>query len=236
MQPSKTLIHGLGACALALTSLVCLAGETDSAAFTGPAISLGVSTVKSQLEINGSDDDKARVQQLKANKVPGNYSSSVNSSGRSTPLSIDFSYGVPLSAQWVTTLGASYDFGKSSMNTTLMSGSALPTLQLKSTLKQHIALYIAPGMRIGSQWLVYAKGGYHQIKADYSSTKNSKLVESTSFTHRGFGYGIGTVYAATRNIEARVEVEQVNFKAFSSEGGNVKPKMTRANLLVGYRF
>jgi len=207
---SLTLI---GACALAFTSFSSLASETDTSAFIGPSISMGLSFVDNQITADGNMPINGVNYPIKGSKLSGN----------STPLTIDLAYGIPLSDKWLVTTGYTYDFGKATLN------YSSKNLDLKTSLKQHMSFYVAPGLRIAPQWLAYTKVGYHQVTLANTDINYNRKVG-------GIGYGVGAAYAITRNLEARAEIEQVKFKKVTEDSISARPQMNRANLLVGYRF
>jgi opacity protein-like surface antigen len=229
--------HTIRMAALTCTLLATTAVQAEEASFIGPSIALGISSVKGENKYQSSSV---------ISKEMANYSKYVNKLDindnfaqvkQHSPVSIDLSYGVPLSAKLVGTVGLNHDFGNYGLgSTTIAKGKGIPDTTLSSSLKKHWSVYLSPGLRIGDRWLAYAKGSYHQAQGNYSLAKMDKTTESESYTHHGLGYGVGAAFAATRNIEARMEVEQVKFNTQSNVYGSVTPKMTRANLLVGYRF
>jgi opacity protein-like surface antigen len=216
--------------ALALVSVTSQAAETY---FTGPSIALGVSRIENQTSLQG----QGYLEDL-ANGV-GAKSDFSNLRSKGTALTAELSYGFPLGEHIVTSVGFTYDFGKqNASNRTLVSNTGT-NANMNMSMTHHNSVYIAPGVRIGKQWLAYSKIGYHQVKANYAANYTSPPLSgkiSGSNVHKGMGYGLGVAVAANENVEVRMEVEKIKYSKLSTEFLDATPKSTRASLLVGYRF
>ena len=94
------------ACGVALASAACQASE---APFIGPSIGLGISTVKSQIDVTGSRQLTNEMQNLQDMGMLSQVEKNPTLSGRSTMPMLDLSYGFPLSDKFVGTVGINYD-------------------------------------------------------------------------------------------------------------------------------
>jgi long-subunit fatty acid transport protein len=216
MNKTQLGITGI-AIGLSFTSMSSLAAGDTS--FLGPSIGLGVSDVRSQLEFGG---------------VLSGQTMSKNSTGAL----IEASYGYPLTDDWVATAGINVDVTKydlGDMNYTYNGSSG----QVTGKLSQHWEIYVAPGYRVAPQWLVYAKFGYDQIRAQVNNSLSSYNTGDTS----GWAYGLGVGYTFMPNFEARLEYMQVKYN--KQQGNNAtlgdafaqgQPQTGSAILLFAYRF
>ena len=238
MQATKPLILSLGVCALALTSLSTLADTPQAAKFTGPALAVGLSAGSSEIEVKNSPEMDAYLRPSSGSS----YSERSSNQGYAQP-TVDLSYGFALNERLVGTVGLSYDFGAVDTKTApMLTGSSEQGPAIKLT--RHRSIYVAPGLRLGREWLLYGKLGYHQITAkhQWKITKNGKTSPQQSSTLSGASIGFGANWAMTRNLELRMEAEAINFNrlddhfADGSKTYSARPSMVRSNLLLGYRF
>ncbi len=196
----------------ALTALIGTAhAQNQNMNFTGPAIGVSLSAARNKVEYGGF--------------LAGSESKKSDTVGR-----LDASYGFGLSPQWVLSVGATYDLNKSDFGRVSYVSGGTQTVDAK--LKDHFAVYVAPGYQVAPNWLVYGKLSLHHAKAEYT---DSGAPNGTT-THSGTGLGVGVATAFTKQIEGRFELEQVNY---SRESGNLstgKPKTSQATFYVGYRF
>jgi opacity protein-like surface antigen len=230
----KTSRFSLAIAALAMPWFA-LPSQAGEPTFLGPAIAAGFTRINSQVEAQTSSSVRKQLQAL------GNSSMPSGLKGNSTLPMIDLSYGVPLGDSWVALMGFSYVQGKNRFESKTMTNGPSGTVTLNTRLKNQMSVYLAPGARIGDQWLLYAKASYHQARADYAPTPNGALATefkqaSYSARHKGVGYGIGAAFAANEHLEARLELEQVKYRTAANKYVSMTPKTTRANLMLGYRF
>ena len=165
------------------------------------------------------------------NKVEyGGFLAGAESSKTDVAGRLDASYGFGLSPQWVLTVGATYDVNKTDFGrVTYVSGSP-QTVDAK--LKDHFAVYVAPGYQVAPNWLVYGKLSAHHAKTEFTDSGAS----DGETTHSGTGLGFGVATAFSQHIEGRFEVEQVRYNEKSGNLSTGKPKTTQATFYVGYRF
>ena len=196
----------------ALTALTCTAqAQSQDRRFIGPAIGVGLSATHNKVEYGAF--------------LAGSESSKNDFAGR-----LDASYGFGLSPEWVLTVGAAYDLNKTDFGrVTYVSGG---TQTVDAKLKDHFAVYVAPGYQVAPNWLVYGKVSVHHAKAEYTDSGAT----SGETTHSGTGFGLGVATALSKQVEGRFELEQINFNEKSANLSTGKPKTTQATIYLGYRF
>lgn len=202
---------------IVVTALACAAGPIWSQGmnpWTGPAVGLAV----------------------QSQSVKTDYTSSVssingqNTSTSDSAVSLVGSWGFALSEQWVATLGLSYGLSKTDIGqfTYTYGGTQRVTAQAKD----HLALSFAPGYRLNSQTLVYAKIGYHQLTAEYTDTATS----TSSLDFSGVGYGLGAAWALSPQYQLRVEYETVRYGSKTAALTTAEPTQNLLNLALLYKF
>lgn len=144
---------------------------------------------------------------------------------------VDLSYGFNLAPRWVANIGATYDLNKTDAGTVHFTDSS-GSFESVNKVKDHLSLYVAPGYRFGSDWLGYAKFGWHSAKVEL----NDGEIGRYETRHSGFGYGVGLAKALTPHLELRLEVGRVEFNRNESEDTTAKPDQTDALVYIGYRF
>lgn len=206
--------------------------QADNSPFVGPSIALGMGFGGVRTQVSTS---KAFQHALRDHALLF-YSQSSDGKAFAKPM-VDLAYGFPLSGRWLATMGVNADIGTIDAGTVDVALGPRTSSFLK--LKNHTAVYLAPGMQLGPQWLVYGKLGYHQAKADFGDSTGG--LAAGSKTLNGPGLGFGARYAMGQNLDLRMELEQIRFGTYVYKVGNTelyqaKPVMTRANLLLGHRF
>lgn len=197
----------LAAALLAMGSTGALAQSAKQSNFTGLGLGVAVSSVRNTFEVTSGVSDF------------GNTSSEAALVG---------SYGYAMGKDWVGTLGVSLAL-KNSDYGSYTSGSTTST----ATARKHMAFSFAPGYRLGSDGLVYAKLGLHQMDVNYTSTSGFDLTK----THQGTGWGFGYAAALTPNLELRAEYEVVNFNGQDTSTTNTStPKQSSLNFALVYKF
>lgn len=207
----KTSLYSVAACA-ALALSTGADALADSASFTGPALAVGAGVTRNQVEYGGL------LSGASAKKNDG-------------VLKLDASYGISVAPQWIVTLGASYDLNKTDFGSVnYVDGGG--TYKVDGRLKNHYAVYVAPGYRLSDKLLAYAKLGWHRATAEF----NDSQAGTGKTTHNGTGFGAGVSTALSRQLEARFEVQRVNYSRESANLSNGKPESTEATVYLGYRF
>lgn len=195
-----------------LTALIGTAhAQNQNTNFTGPAVGVSLSAARNKVEYGGF--------------LAGSESKKSDAVGR-----LDASYGFGLSPQWVLSVGATYDLNKTDFGRVSYVSGGTQTVDVK--LKNHVALYVAPGYQVAPNWLAYGKLSWHHAKGEYNDTGTG----AGTTTHDGTGIGFGVATAFTKQIEGRFEFEQVNYSREARNLSTGKPKTSQATFYVGYRF
>lgn len=185
--------------------------QAEESTFTGSALALGVGVARNQVDYGGFLE---------------------GATGKETELlgRLDASYGFNLGSNLVATLGATYDLNKTDFGTVTYVDGA--TYTVDAELKNHFSLYVAPGYRLSPNWLAYGKLGWHHAK---SEVKDTQLGTSDS-THNGVGVGLGVSTMLAKKIEARFEVQHIDFNRKSAHLSDGEPEINEAVVYLGYRF
>ncbi len=195
---------------LALSFLV--PAHADDTSFTGASAAIGVGAVRSHTEYGII--------------FRGNTIDHTAAVGK-----VDLSYGFNLASQWVTSVGATYDLNKTNLGTVHFTDSS-GSFDSENKLKNHFSLYVAPGYRFASNWLGYAKLGWHTAKVEF----NDGEIGRYETQHSGFGYGVGIATALSPHLELRFEIGHVDFNQKEKEDVTAKPDTTDGLVYLGYRF
>jgi len=220
-MPNPRARVSLATLALSLTSAACFA---DATPFTGPTVAMGIGFGTTQNDLSPSADD---------------YMFNAKGFSQAT---LDVSYGIPLSDRIVANLGVSFDRGSIAMRRPSMPDE-LNDIGPGLKMKRHRSVYLAPGVILSPKWQLYAKFGYHQVTVDQEGALGRGAIGSSSTQLAGTSVGAGVSWAMARNLEMRMEIEDIQFDSFTyyrARGGDTtvsnQPSMTRANLMIGYRF
>lgn len=135
-------------------------------------------------------------------------------------------YGFALGQSSVLLVGATYDLS----NPEFLKASSSDTT-LTGKVKQRYSVYLAPGVTVSPQTMLYAKLSYESGKAELSASG-----ESESETFRGVGYGFGIRTFLDKNIFAGVEVARINYNDKGFDGVNVGTGTTIGSVQLGYKF
>jgi hypothetical protein len=181
-----------------LTTLIGTA-HAQKTNFTGPAIGVSLSTTRNKVEYGAF--------------LAGSESKKSDTVGR-----FDSSYGFGLSPQWVLSVGATYDLNKTDFGRVSYVGGRTQTIDVE--LKNHVALYIAPGYQVAPNWLAYGKLSWHRAKGEY----NDIGIGAGTTTHNGTGISFGVATAFTKKMEGRFEIEHVSYSREARNLSTGKPK------------
>lgn len=195
----------LVAALLAASSSAALA---QSANFTGPGLGVVVSAQQHRI-----DRDPAWTNDMGSN---------------STATALVGSWGFASGQHWVTTVGLDIGLGNTEYFRETASG-----ITSTAKVKQHYALSVAPGYRLGNESLVYAKVALHSLAIDYEATNATAYAR----THQGYGLGVGYAQALAKNIELRAELETIAY-GWETTANNVKlaPRQNNLNFALVYKF
>lgn len=185
--------------------------QAEESSFTGASFALGLGAARNRLDYGGF--------------LAGQTSKETDAVGI-----LDASYGFNLAPQWVVALGATYDLNKTDFGTVTYVAGVNTSVDVQ--LKNHFSLYVAPGYRLSPNWLGYAKLGWHHAKGEFNDSQFGR----GETTHNGVGYGLGVSTVLAKQIEARFEVQHIDFNRKSANLSDGKPEINEAVVYLGYRF
>lgn len=213
-------------CAGLLSSTLAQAEEATN--FVGPSIALGAGYFAPKMGA------------IKNN--PANFGKIDSSRKKGFIPTVDLAYGFPMGGSAVGSVGMTYDIGKTKIGEFKSASNNTKTgnqVNGDISLKNHASVYFAPGVRLGSDWLLYSKVGYHQASAKFNGEGrlNGKAYSANGSTKlTGYGLGLGANWAMNKHTELRMEVEHIRLGNTGERLEDKQIKLNRANLLVGYRF
>jgi len=185
------------------------AAETN---FTGPSIGVKVSAVDNDVDYGGFLDG-------------------ISSSNNDVDTELYASYGFALSGNWVVNLGATYSLTDTDFDTeSYLDGGSTETIDVE--LEDHWSVYIEPGYKFTDKWLGFAKLAYHDGDANYRDS----LAGNGTTSVNGIGYGIGVAYAYSRNIEARLEYQEIDYDRERVNLSTGELDVSEFSVSIGYRF
>lgn len=205
-----------------------MAQAEEATNFVGPSIALGAGYFAPKMGV------------IKNN--PATFGKIDSSRKKGFIPTVDLSYGFPMGSSAVGSVGMTYDIGKSKISEfKAQSDKTKIASQVRGdiSLKNHASIYFAPGVRLGPDWLLYSKVGYHQASAKYNGDGqiNGTAVSANLSTKlTGYGLGLGANWAMNKHTELRMEVEHIRLGNTGEHLDDKHIKLNRANLLVGYRF
>lgn len=173
---------------------------------------------------------------------------------------LDVNYGFEVTPNFIVRVGANLDLndtdiasGSSSMVQDYGFGVYNTTSKSKVEESDHYSVYIAPGYQIGEKTLVYAKVGYHKMKAKWESSYTAFMddqhfaSESSKFnkSFSGWSFGAGVETEIFPQVFLSAEVEHVRYDSetvytfaddFQTVSEKVEPTSTIGAIGVTYRF
>jgi opacity protein-like surface antigen len=222
--------------------LVSAQAQATDDPFTGPSLAagIGIRSVGSQIDTSTNTAALAR----KTSGISSTTISHASDTRASLQSLIDLSYGFATGKNWVTSVGMRYDPGKvNGGDTKLVIGST--DIAANLNLKNHLSVYVAPGRRLGEDWLLFGKLSYHQINAQHAMTLNGatsryRAPGATSRLH-GIGIGMGAKWALAKHLNLGVGIDFIRFDKFTHQDRGVKfydnrTHMIQTDLQLGYHF
>lgn len=155
----------------------------------------------------------------------------------------DISYGMELNKDFVMSVGATYDFGKSESENISGTDTDGNTLTLKSKLKNHYSIYLQPTFLINSSTGIFAKASYNFAKTTYTLAANEDSL-SVSDNVNGWGYGLGIKSFLNNNLFIQAEGSLTKYDRTSKTltqdeftyDLSSKPEVLSATISLGYKF
>lgn len=143
----------------------------------------------------------------------------------------DIGYGFAISNGFVVGTGITLDLGKPKMGAVTDSEGSLA-----AQAKNHYSVYVQPTWVLNKTTGIYAKLGYNHTKGIFTGIGDENDAFSFDSKFKGTSYGVGIRTFMDTNLFVQVEASLANFKSKNVDGANLKPKMTRATVSLGYRF
>jgi hypothetical protein len=164
-------------------------------------------------------------QMTSSTKLTENGSSLDGIGSSDTAISIGLDKGFAFADKGIVLLGAEAMLSKPTF-LDLQSGSTSASIKQRNGY----SFYVAPGLQITDDALVYFKVGYEKLKGE----GGGNLVGDISFT--GSSYGVGSRINLDSKLFINVEFKQMSFGQETSPLAGWKPKATIGSVGVGYRF
>lgn len=209
---SRPRLHRTAAFALLCTALSAHA-QTNSP-LTGAALGLAARSVSNDVAYTSS------VASINGQSASANE----------TDLGLVGSWGQVLSDRWVAMVGFGYAPGKTDMGRINYTSGGAQSFTAKT--KNHMTLFVAPGLRLQPQTVVYGKLSYHRLTADYNDTATG--ASSRSFS--GSGVGVGLAYALAPRLELRADYEVVRYQSELINLTTGKPEQKILSGALLYKF
>ena len=133
-------------------------------------------------------------------------------------------YGFSLGKDSVLLLGATFNFGSPELFD-FNAGAAF-----KFEEKTAWSIYVAPGVEIVKDVLLYGKLAYHDMKVKASGD----ITGNQSF--KGVGYGVGSRINLNKTTFMTVEFQQINYGKETALDADWTPKATVGSVGVGFKF
>lgn len=150
--------------------------------------------------------------------------------------SFDAAYGFKIGADKVLTVGAEYDFGKPKIYRNFYPAEPLEEDRVQEIrLKQRYGVYVAPGIAISKEALLYARLGWGQLKTESDFLYGNDALWR-SLTSRGFNYGIGSKLMVSDRVFVKVEVIRHSFNSERIGLSDLKPSATMGTIGIGRNF
>ena len=135
-------------------------------------------------------------------------------------------YGLSLGKDSVVLIGATYNVGSPKF---LNYDDGTNTIILDE--KSAWSVYLAPGIEVVKDVLVYAKFGYHNL-----TVKASGTLFGGEQDHKGFGYGVGSRINLSKTTYLSVEFQQINYDKVGAAGTDWTPTATVGSIGFGFKF
>jgi len=222
-------------CTLALLASVAATPALSQAKnFAGPSIAVGGGYSSQTYNLNMTDTGTIPTSNLNFDNGKNDFAAL-----------IDLGYGVQVDKNFILSIGATYDLTDSKMTPMSIfdgiNGDPGVTTTVKTTLKDHYALYIQPTYLVNDGTGIFAKLSYNFVKSNGTISVDDASI-SSSKNLEGWGYGIGTKTFLNNNTYLQVEGSYVEYDKHTATLDDeettigLKPKVLSALISVGYKF
>jgi opacity protein-like surface antigen len=134
-------------------------------------------------------------------------------------------YGFAFGGNGVLLIGTTYSFGSPKVLDFNAGGEAFSFKE-----KSGYSVYVAPGVIVGKETLLYFKLSHNNTKIEASGD----IIGDKSFS--GVGYGVGSRMNINKSTFINVEFQQLKYGAEEALGANWKPSATVGSVAIGLRF
>ena len=204
---------------LVSVSMIPAIAQADTKNFEGLSAGLNLNLISGGLKLSGVDGST------------GAFSLDALGGKQTQSASVELSYGFSLGGNSVITVGLDADLSDAKLASYSDDDSDGINVEVKQ--KNRYGVYVAPGIAITKDALVYAKLGYNKMKGELSFTGG----ESASENFNGVSFGIGSRIMISKNTFFKVEAARYNFSSKSIEDlGSIKPSATVGSIGLGIKF
>jgi outer membrane immunogenic protein len=146
-------------------------------------------------------------------------------------VSVDVSYGLSLGGSSVLTIGLDADLSDAKL-ATFTDADTVNGFNVEVKQKNRYGVYVAPGIAVTKDALIYGKLGYNSMKGELSFDAGS-----VSQTFKGVSYGVGTKIMISKNTFFKVEASRYTYSSKTTDDGtSVKPSATVGTIGFGIKF
>ena len=126
-------------------------------------------------------------------------------------------------------MGGKYFIGDTEVAKLSSANGQLARAELK--VKNHFSIFMAPGLKIGNESLLYAKVSYDHMKGAVETN-----LWNGTYSLSGLGYGAGVKVALSTNIYAMVEMMRITYRGQDIGVASTTSGTTLGTVGLGYTF
>jgi hypothetical protein len=203
---------------LVSASMIPAIAQADTKNFEGLSAGLNLNLVSGGAKLSGEDSGDA-------------YSFDGLGGKQTQSVSVDVSYGLSLGGSSVLTVGLDADLSDAKL-ATFTDADANDGFNVEVKQKNRYGVYVAPGIAVTKDALIYGKLGYNSMKGELSSPDGA-----VSQTYKGVSYGVGTKIMISKNTFFKVEASRYTFSSKTTDDDtSVKPSATVGTIGFGIKF
>jgi len=146
-------------------------------------------------------------------------------------VAVDAAYGFAMGGKGVLTIGIDADLSDAKI-----ASFSDPDGDFSAKQKNRYGIYVAPGLAVTKDALVYGKIGYNKMKGDISDEETGV---SASLNFDGVSYGVGAKIMLSKEAFIRVEASRYTFSSKSDPAIpaiSYKPSATVGTIGIGMNF
>ena len=148
-------------------------------------------------------------------------------------IAVDAAYGFAMGGKGVLTIGIDADLSDAKI-ASFSDPDENVTGDFSVKQKSRYGIYIAPGVAVTKDTLVYGKVGYNRMKGEISDADTS-----ASLNFNGVSYGVGTKIMISKDAFFRIEVSRYTFSSKADPDVpalSYKPAATVGTIGLGMNF